>query len=92
MLDPSLVMTDVPLLSGILELSLESPFLSPVSFFRLVLLLFLSCLFFLLMVKSPDPPATPPPSTSPKSLQHFLDFFVWVLLNTLGMTVAMGRG
>ena len=42
MLDPSLVMTDVFLLSGILEF----PFLSPLSFFCLVLLLFLSCYFF----------------------------------------------
>ena len=79
MLDPSLVMTDVFHLSGILEF----PFLSPISFFCLVLLLFLSCYFFLLTIKS---------ESSPKSLQHFLDFVVWVLLSSLGMTVAMGRG
>ena len=79
-LDPSLVMTDVFLLSGILEF----PFLSPLSFFCLVLLLFLSFFFFfLLTIKSEN---------SPKSLQHFLDFVVWVLLSSLGMTVAMGRG
>ena len=53
-------MSDVLLLSGISGLSFDSPFLSPLlllffSFsFCPVLLLFLSCHCFLLMVHSPD--------------------------------------
>ena len=41
----SLGMSDVSFLSGISGLSFDSPFLSPLLFFCLVLLLFLSCHF-----------------------------------------------
>ena len=49
-------MSDVLLVSGISGLSFDSSFLSPLLFFSfcLVLLLFLSCHCFLLMVHSPD--------------------------------------
>ena len=44
-------MSDVTHLSGILGLSFQSPFIFHVLFFGLVLLLVLSCHFFLLMLK-----------------------------------------
>ena len=47
-------MSDVSPLSGISGLSFDSTFLSPLLFFCLVLLLFLSYLFFCLLVHSPE--------------------------------------
>ena len=47
-------MSDVSLLFGISGLSFDSNLLSPLLFFCLVLLLFLSYLFFCLLVHSPE--------------------------------------
>ena len=49
-------MCDVPLLSGISGLSFDdSPFLFPLTFFCLVLLLFLPCLFFFFLLMGHSP-------------------------------------
>ena len=69
-------MSDVIPLSGILELSFDSSFLSPLLLFCLVLLL----VIFLLMVHSPDFP----PRKLPDIIREELESFCMVLVEQLG--------
>ena len=67
-------MSDVTPLSGILGLSFDSSFLSPLLLFCLVLML----VIFLLMVLSPDFFSR----KIPDIVREELDFFVWLSLSS----------